>query len=134
MNIPFLSFAYMHGSIRTEMLQAFADFYDSHYYILGNRLKTFEEEFAAFNGVEHCVGISNGLDALHIALKALEVGPGDEVIVPSNTFIATALAVSYVGATPIFVEPKLDTYNLDPSKIEAAITPKTRAIIPVHLY
>ena len=94
----------------------------------------FEKEYAAFNKINEAVGVSNGLDALHISLKVLEIGEGDEVIVPSNTYIATVLAVSYVGAKPVFVEPDEQTYNINPLLIEAAITSKTKAIIPVHLY
>ena len=134
MNIPFLSFAPMHSSIKTEMMNAFEKVYDSYWYVNGESVNNFEKEYAAFNHVENTVGVSNGLDALFLALKVLGVGAGDEVIVPSNTYIATALAATYIGATPIFVEPDIDTYNIDPSKIEAAITPKTKAIMPVHLY
>jgi dTDP-4-amino-4,6-dideoxygalactose transaminase len=134
MKIPFLSFDATNKLVKDEILQSFEQFFDSKWYILGEQVKAFEAEYAAFNHVSHCVGLSNGLDALHIALKALELGAGDEVLVPSNTYIATALAVSYVGATPIFVEPDIDTYNIDPRKIEAAITPSTKAIMPVHLY
>lgn len=133
MKIPFVSFSEVNQKIKPEILTAFESFFDLGWYILGDRVKNFEKEYATFNQVSCCVGISNGLDALHIALKVLDIGAGDEVIIPSNTYIATALAVSYVGATPIFVEPNLDTYNIDPSKIEAAITSKTRAIMPVHL-
>jgi dTDP-4-amino-4,6-dideoxygalactose transaminase len=115
-------------------LSEFVEFFDRSWYILGDKVKQFEREYASYNNVLDCVGVSNGLDALHIALKALEIGRNDEVLIPSNTYIATALAVSYVGATPVFVEPKLDTYNIDPKKIEAAITSKTKAIMPVHLY
>jgi len=132
--IPFVSFDYMHQPIKVEMLQAFEAFYDSNWYVLGNRVKTFENEYASFNKVENCVGVSNGLDALHIALKTLGIGQGDEVIVPSNTYIATWLAVSYVGAIPVPVEPDINTYNIDVTKIEAAITSRTKAIMPVHLY
>jgi dTDP-4-amino-4,6-dideoxygalactose transaminase len=134
MNVPFLKFSGMHEQIRSEIISEFADFYDSSYFILGERVKKFESAYAAFNEVPHCIGVSNGLDALHLGLKALNIGPGDEVIVPSNTYIATALAVSYIGATPVFVEPDISTYNIDPQKIEAAITPRTKAIMPVHLY
>ena len=134
MNIPFLSFAPMHSSIKTEMMNAFEKVYDSYWYVNGESVNNFEKEYAAYNQVENVVGVSNGLDALFLALKVLGVGAGDEVIVPSNTYIATALAATYIGATPIFVEPNIDTYNIDPSKIEAAITPKTKAIMPVHLY
>jgi dTDP-4-amino-4,6-dideoxygalactose transaminase len=134
MNIPFLSFTSFHQPIRTEVLNAFAEFYDNGWYILGEKVKQFEQEYASFNNVQHCIGVSNGLDALHLSLKALNIGQGDEVIVPSNTFIATVLAISYVGARPVFVEPSIATYNIDVSKIEAAITSKTKAIMPVHLY
>ncbi len=134
MKIPFLSFEFVNKQIKTEILSSFENFFDSAWYILGERVKAFEQEYAAFNNVDHCVGVSNGLDALHLALKTLGVQAGDEVIVPSNTYIATALAVSYVGATPVFVEPKVSTYNIDPNKIESAINSKTKAIIAVHLY
>lgn len=103
-------------------------------YLLGPELEAFELEFANYCGVKHAVGLGNGLEALELLLRAYEIGPGDEVIVPSNTYIATWLAVSYVGATPMPVEPCLKTYNIDPSLIQAAITPRTKAIIPVHLY
>ena len=134
MKIPFLSFESSNKQIKAEILSSFEQFFDSSWYVLGDRVKQFEQEYAAFNNVKHCIGISNGLDALHLCLNVLEVGKGDEVIIPSNTYIATALAVSYVGATPVFVEPSINTYNLDPLKIEAAITSKTKAIMPVHLY
>jgi dTDP-4-amino-4,6-dideoxygalactose transaminase len=134
MNVPFLSFDIAHKEIKSEILQAFEQFYDSNWYVLGERVKKFEAEYAAFNKTEHCVGVSNGLDALHIALKTLGIGTGDEVIVPSNTYIATLLAVSYVGAHPVLVEPDIRTYNIDPANIEQAITAKTKAIMPVHLY
>lgn len=134
MDIPFLNFEFMHQPLKAEMMKAFEAFYDSNWFVLGERVKAFELEYAQFNQTDFAVGVSNGLDALQIALKTLEIGPGDEVIVPSNTYIATVLAVSFVGATPVFVEPKLSTYNIDPDKIEAAITSKTKAIMPVHLY
>lgn len=101
---------------------------------MGENVKEFEKQYASFNKVNYCVGVSNGLDALHLSLKTLEIGEGDEVIVPSNTYIASLLAVSYVGATPVLVEPDKQTYNIDPQKIEIAITSKTKAIMPVHLY
>jgi len=134
MNIPFLSFNHTHGPLRDEAINVFTQFYDDQYYVLGKGTKAFEEEYALFNQTKYCVGISNGLDALHIALKVLGVGGGDEVIVPSNTYIATVMAISYTGAKPVFVEPDARTYNIDPQKIEAAITPATKAIMPVHLY
>jgi dTDP-4-amino-4,6-dideoxygalactose transaminase len=134
MNVPFLSFASMNTDVRPEMMTAFEQFFDKAWYIMGERLNIFEKEYAQFNQVQHAVGVSNGLDALHIALKACDIKEGDEVIVPSNTYIATLLAVSFVGATPVLVEPNSDTYNIDPRKIEASITNRTKAIMPVHLY
>ena len=106
----------------------------SGWYIRGPEVDAFEAEFATYCGAAHCVGVANGLDALHLALRAMDVGPGDEVIVPSNTYIATWLAVSQCGATPVPVEPDARTYNIDPALIEAAITPRTKVILPVHLY
>ncbi len=134
MKIPFLSFENVNRQIKPEILSAFEIFFDRGQYILGENLKKFENDYAEYNEVKYCVGISNGLDALHISLKALGVGGGDEVIVPSNTYIATVLAASYVGAQPIFVEPDINTYNIDPEKIERAITQQTKVIMPVHLY
>lgn len=133
-NIPFLSFEPTNRKIKSEILTSFEEFFDSSWYILGDRLKNFETEYAIYNEVLNCIGISNGLDALHIALKSLGIGEGDEVIVPSNTYIASLLSVTYVGATPILVEPKLDSYNIDPKQILSAITSRTKAILPVHLY
>ncbi len=134
MQIPFNSFSYTSKLLKAEMMQAFEQFFDSEYYILGKSVQEFEQKYAALTQANHCVGLANGLDALHIALKVLGIGSGDEVIVPSNTYIATVLAISYVGATPVFVEPNSKTYNLNPEKIEEKITPKTKAILPVHLY
>ncbi len=133
-NIPFLNFSPMHSAIRAEMQEAFQSVYESNWFIMGKKLEAFEKEYAAFNQVSYAIGVSNGLDALHLALKALGIGAGDEVLVPSNTYIATLLAVSYVGATPVLVEPDSATYNISPSNIEKAITHKTKAIMPVHLY
>lgn len=107
---------------------------DSGWYVLGREVQAFEEEFAAYCGAKYCVGVANGLDALHLILRAMEIGAGDEVIVPANTYIATWLAVSYAGAQPVPVEPDERTYNIDPARIEAAITPRTKAILAVHLY
>lgn len=134
MKIPFQNFSPMHSVIKGEIQEAFNRVFDSNWFILGNEVKNFEKEYADFNEVYSCVGVSNGLDALYLALKALGIGQGDEVIVPSNTYIATVFAVSYVGAIPVLVEPRLETYNLNPELIEAAITNKTKAILPVHLY
>ena len=134
MNVPFLSFEPQHAPLRDAMTAAFTRVYDSYWYVLGEEVKQFEQEYAAFNQVVHAVGVANGLDALVLALRVLEIGPGDEVIVPSNTYIATWLAVTQVGATPVPVEPDPATSNLDPARIEAALTSRTRAIMPVHLY
>lgn len=134
MKIPFLNFEPMHSPIRMEMKKAFEKVYDSYWYVQGSELNQFEESYARFNQTKYAVGVSNGLDALYLSLKVLGIKKGDEVIIPSNTYIATVLAVSYLGATPVFVEPKVSTYNLNPELIEEAITQKTKAIMPVHLY
>lgn len=134
MQIPFVSFEETNTVIKKDVLKAFESFFDKQQYILGNEVQAFEDEYASFNKTKHCVGLSNGLDALHVALRTLGIGEGDEVIVPSNTYIATVLAVSFVGAKPVFVEPNPLTYNLDVTKIEAAISSNTKCIIPVHLY
>ena len=134
MNIPFLDLGTPHQELRGELRKAFERVLDSGWYILGNEVKQFENEFAAYCEAKHCIGVGNGLDALHLILRAYEIGKGDEVIVPSNTYIATWLAVSHAGATPVPVEPDERTYNIDPALIEAAITPHTKAIIAVHLY
>lgn len=134
MNIPFLDLRAPHEELRVALRDAFERVLDSGWYILGNEVKQFEQEFAEYCEADHCVGVGNGLEALHLILRAYEIGAGDEVIVPSNTYIATWLAVSYAGATPIPVEPDERTYNIDPTLIEAAITPRTKAIIAVHLY
>lgn len=134
MNIPFVSFKPMEKELNTELRGAFERVLENSWYIDGKEDKQFEEAFADFCNVKYCVGVGNGLDALMLSLKALGIGAGDEVIVPSNTYIATALAVTYTGAVPVFVEPHLETYNIDASCIEQAITSKTKAIMPVHLY
>lgn len=134
LTVPFLSFEPQHQPIREKMLAAVARVYDSYWYVLGEEVKQFEAEYAQFNQVSQVVGVANGLDALVLALRALNVGPGDEVIVPSNTYIATWLAVTQVGATPVAVEPDPATSNINPDLIAQAITPRTRAIMPVHLY
>jgi dTDP-4-amino-4,6-dideoxygalactose transaminase len=132
--IPFLDLKAPHVELRAEIAEAIARVVDSGWYILGPEVEAFEEEFAEYCGSKHCVGLANGLDALHLALRAVGIGPGDEVIVPSNTYIATWLAVSQCGASPVPVEPVEGTYNLDPTRIEAAISKRTKAILPVHLY
>lgn len=121
-------------SIQEEIKAKAIEVLESGWYIMGKELEAFEEEFAHYLGVKHCIGVANGLEALFLSLKALDIKAGDEVIVPSNTYIATVLAVSQVGATPVFVEPNINTHNIDPNRIEAKITPKTKAILPVHLY
>lgn len=134
MNIPFVSFLPMERELDADIRAAFERVFAQSWYIAGKEDKAFEDAFAKYCDVAHCVGCGNGLDALMLALKALGISSGDEVIVPSNTYIATALAVTYVGATPIFVEPDINTFNIDASKIEEKITSKTKAIMPVHLY
>lgn len=134
MKIPFVSFLPIEHELDTELRSAFERVYKNSWYILGKENEQFEKSFADFCGTNYCVGCGNGLDALVLVLKALEIGTGDEVIVPSNTYIATALAVTYVGAVPVFVEPDIRTYNIDTALIEEKITLKTKAIIPVHLY
>lgn len=132
--VPFLDLGAATAEIRTELDAAVGRVLQSGRYVLGPEVEAFEREFAAFVGTDHCVGVGNGLDAIELALRALGVGPGDEVIVPSNTYIATWLAVSRLGAVIVPVEPDPGTYNLDPARVEAAITPRTRAVVAVHLY
>lgn len=134
MMIPFLDLKAINLAQAAELEAAFRRVLDSGWYVLGHELERFERDFAAYCGSGHAVGVANGLDALTLILRAYGVGPGDEVIVPSNTFIATWLAVSHCGATPVAVEPLAATYNIDPAGIDAAITARTRAIIAVHLY
>ena len=134
MKVPFVDFKVMHGEIRDDLDQAYKEVMDSNWFIGGQFDKKFESDFASYIGDKYCVGCGNGLDSIILGLKALGIGEGDEVIIPSNTFIATALAVSYVGATPVFVEPRIETFNINPDLIEEKITSKTKAIIPVHLY
>ena len=134
MKVPFVSFLPMEIELDREFREAFDRVFTRSWYIGGEEDKSFEKAFAEYCGTKHCVGVGNGLDALMLALKALEIGAGDEVIVPANTFIATALAVTYAGATPVLVEPDSRTFNIDPKRIEAAITDRTKAIMPVHLY
>jgi len=134
MSIAFLDLGRSHRELRDELEDAFRRVRSSEQYILGKEVEAFEAEFAAYCGARHCIGVGSGLDALHLILRACGIGANDEVIVPSNTFIATWLAVSYTGAKPVPVEPVEGTYNIDPGRIETAITSRTRAIIPVHLY
>jgi dTDP-4-amino-4,6-dideoxygalactose transaminase len=132
--IPFLDLKALYLELKEDLDAAYRRVMESGLYILGREVEAFEQEFADYCGVKHCIGVGNGLDALHLILRAMEIGPGDEVIVPANTYIATWLAVTYAGATPVPVEPDKRTYNIDPHFIEKAITPRTRAILPVHLY
>lgn len=133
-NVKWVSFDVMQREIKDEVLAKFASLYDEMNYIQGKEYELFNKEFAQYVGAKYAIGVGNGLDALMLLLRAYGVGPGDEVIVPSNTFIATALAVTYVGATPIFVEPILEEYNINPDLIEEKINSKTKAIMAVHLY
>lgn len=134
MTVPFLELRPTYDELEADLDAAYRRVMRSGWYLLGQETEQFELEFAQYVGVRHCVTVANGLDALHLALRSYGIGPGDEVIVPSMTFIATWLAVSYSGAKPVPVEPDFGTYNLDPSRIEAAITSRTKAIVPVHLY
>lgn len=134
MKIPFVSLVPMHNELKGALIETFEHVLDRSIYIMGNEHDKFQKSFADYCGVPYAIGCGTGLDALHLILKALGIGHGDEVIIPSNTFVATALAVSYTGATPVLVEPEIDTYTIDPMLIEEKITAKTRAIIPVHLY
>lgn len=134
MKVPFVSFLPMERELDFELRNAFERVYTNSWYIGGKEDQAFEMAFADFSETKYCVGTGNGLDALMLILKALGITYGDEVIVPSNTYIATALAVTYVGAVPVFVEPDISTYNIAPDKIEEKITNRTKAIMPVHLY
>ena len=134
MKIPFASFEGMHGPLRDEMMETFGQMYDEGWFIQGRQCEAFDKEFAAYCGAEHAIGVASGLDALSLALRALGVGEGDEVIVPGNTFIATALAVTYTGARLALVDPDPVTQNMCGKGLEEALTPRTKAIIPVHLY
>ena len=134
MKIPFLDLKMAYLELKDELDAAYQRTMTSGWYVLGKEVDSFENEFASFCQCKYCMGVANGLDALHLILRACSIGPGDEVIVPSNTYIATWLAVSYSGAVPVPVEPDMRTYNIDPDKIEASITKNTKAIIAVHLY
>ncbi len=133
-SVPFLDLKAGYLELKDELDAAYARVMNSGWYILGSEVEAFESEFAAFCGAAYCIGVGNGLEALHLILRAYGIGPGDEVIVPANTYIATWLAVSQCGARPVPVEPLASTYNIDPDRIERAITSHTKAIMPVHLY
>lgn len=132
--IPFLDLKATYDELKAPLDEAFARVMQSGWYILGQEVEAFEREWATYCGVRHCIGVGNGLEALHLILRAKQIGPGDEVIVPANTYIASWLAVSYAGATPVPVEPDPQTYNIDPARVEEQITPRTKAILAVHLY
>lgn len=132
--IPFLDLNAAQDEVAADLEKAFHRTLRSGWFILGRECQEFETEFARYCGAKHCIGVGNGLEALHLILRAAGIGPGDEVIVPSNTYIATWLAVSYAGATPVPVEPDLRTFNINPTLIERAITPRTKAVLGVHLY
>ena len=134
MKVPFNDFASPYQELKAELDEAYTRFMQSGWYVLGKEVEAFELEYAAYCGTKFCVGLGNCLEAMHLVLRAWNIGPGDEVIVPSNTYIATWLAISHAGATPVPVEPDARTYNLDPALVEAAITSRTKAIMSVHLY
>lgn len=134
MKVPNLELKLAYDELREELNEAVLRVCASGWYIGGEEVAAFERDFASYCEADHCVGVANGLDALHVALQAMDVGPGDEVIVSSNSYIATLLAVSRVGASPILVEPDPATHNLDPARVEAAITPRTKVLLPTHLY
>jgi dTDP-4-amino-4,6-dideoxygalactose transaminase len=134
MKISYLDLKKINHASKHELMQAFETVLDSGWYILGNKLELFEQQYAAYSSTNYCIGVANGLDAIILSLKALDIQAGDEVIVPSNTYIASWLAVSYVGAKPIPVEPNWETCNIDPLLIESKITERTKAIMPVNLY
>jgi dTDP-4-amino-4,6-dideoxygalactose transaminase len=132
--VPFLDLKLHHGAIWPELCLAMEGVASQAQFILGPAVERFEKAFAEYIGVRHCVGLNNGTSALHMALRACDVGPGDEVITTPHTWISTSWAISYVGATPVYVDIDPATYTLDPACVEKAITPKTKAILPVHLY
>ena len=134
MNVPFLELRPGYDELRAEFDAAYHRVMDSGWYLLGNELEEFEAQFATYCGTKYCIGVGNGLDALHLILKGYGIGAGDEVIVPSNTYIATWLAVSYAGASPVPVEPNPETFNIEAEAVEAAVTSMTKAVMPVHLY
>lgn len=134
MKVPFATLEIMHQQVREDVLAKFSEIFDSGQFIQSHECTGFEQEFASFCHTKHCVACANGMDAIQILLRVMGIGPGDEVIVPANTFIATALAVTYTGATPVLVDPDPVTYNLGVVGLEQALTVKTKAIVPVHLY
>ena len=134
MNINYTDFYRMHKPLQKELEQCYEEVFESQWFLQGEKLKQFEKSFADYCGTKYCVGVGNGLDALRLILMAYDIGAGDEVIVPSNTFIATVLAISYAGAMPVLVEPDIETLLISPEQIEQKITDRTKAIMVVHLY
>ncbi|RMF42654.1 MAG: DegT/DnrJ/EryC1/StrS family aminotransferase [Planctomycetota bacterium] len=134
MKIPFVDLSAQARALKADIFRRFEEVWEQGQFILGPQVAEFEERFAAYCGTRFAVGVANGTEALHLAVRALGIGPGDEVITAANSFAATPLAILYAGATPVFVDVREDDYNLDPELVEAAITPRTKAIIPVHLY
>ncbi len=132
--VDYENLAKVNQSFTKEFSESFNETLARGWFILGSSVQKFEEEFAAYVGAKYCIGVASGLDALILSLKALDFKPGDEVIVPSNTYIATILSVLQLGLKPVLVEPDINTYNIDHTRIEAALTPRTRAIMDVHLY
>lgn len=132
--IPYLDLGGIHKPLEKELEEIYRNVFKEQWFIQGKYCKEFEEEFASYCGTKYCIGVGNGLDAIRIILQAMEIGEGDEVIVPANTFIATVLAVTYVGAVPVFVDADPETYNIDLKRVEEKITPRTKAVIAVHLY
>lgn len=132
--IPYLDLRYMQRELRVSMHEALDAVWDDSWFVMGRRLETFEQEYARFTGTDHCRGVANGLDALTLGLKAMGIGPGDEVLVPSNTYIASWLAVTHCGARPVPVEPHADTGNLDAARLPGALTERTKAVMAVHLH
>lgn len=134
MKIPYLNLECIHEPLKRELDQVYRNVLENQWFIQGKYCQEFEKDFADYCGAKHCIGVGNGLDAIRIILQAMDISEGDEVIVPANTFIATVLAITYVGATPVFVDADLETYNIDLDKIEEKITSRTKAVIVVHLY
>ena len=134
MEVPFIDFSQQYQIIKEEIDVGLKSVFERGAFILGQEEKDFELDFARYCDASYGIGVNSGTDALYLALGCIDVGPGDEVILPSFTFIATALCVSYTGATPVFVDIEEETYNIDPERFKEAVTDKTKAVIPVHLY
>src|SRR5687768_13766751 len=134
MNIPLVDLKAQHEQVRDDVQKGWDAVLARTAFVLGDEVVEFERSFADFSGVRHCIGVANGTDALELALRAFDIGLGDEVVVPANTFIASALAVARAGATPVFVDVDPDTHLVDVDRVAAAVTPRTRAVMPVDLY